>query len=254
MIIYKKLIIKTGKENRNVIIGEADNDEERLEMFALRYKVYSEKGYIDEKLYSKKIEIDDYDYLKTTRHFIVLLDDGNNKKIIGSLRVISTKPLPTESIFTFEAPKVMNSIPSENKFEIGRLIIIPPDKAKKDFLPRGLVLLILMNVLGEYGIKNNYIGGYSFIKKSLESKLKKVGYPIGYIDNYSYFYPQNGVLYKYFNQTLDPVIPIFFLTKKIFDFTEKIINNRIFFKIEPNGNLIYKNNFFTYVLRIIKIV
>jgi len=254
MNILRKLIVHNRFGNHTILFGEAITDAEIKEVFKLRYQVYSERDYIEVSKYPNQLETDEYDLSGKSHYFTAIIEENNYCKIIGCIRVIVDDPLPTELDFEFSEPAEMRSIPRDRRFEIGRFIIIPPDKNNGKYLPRGVVRLFLLDLIGDYGIKHNLIGGYAFIKQTLDQKLKKFGFPVGYIKAYRQVYPENGVLYKYFTQKNDPVIPIYFISKQCFDFTQKAIHRQSMFEICDEDTYIFKDNILNNVLKVIKIV
>jgi N-acyl-L-homoserine lactone synthetase len=226
MNVYRKLKVKSKGAFKELHFGEADTSEEVHESFKLRHQVYTEKGYISASRPSQGIEKDEHDVNGKCHYFIAKCDG----KVIGVVRIIIDDPLPTEKCFEFDEPKPLLNIPRTNRCELGRFIIIPPDKERGEFLPRGLVMLFLLDVLSSFGLKNGFHGGYAFIKKSLEKKMKRLKMPVRNIHAYTQNYPEDGVLYKYFTQPNDPVIPVYFLTKDFSDYSQRRIHNWLIFK------------------------
>lgn len=252
MNVYRKLVADGLKDKRVISFGEAVTVDELQQIFKLRYHVYSDLGYINPDRFPNQLESDEYDTLRKSRYFIAILEDGENRKMIGCIRLIIDDPLPTELDFEFEEPNDIKIIPRNQRAELGRFIIIPPDKEHNDYLPRGFTMLFLLNVLSQYGIKHNIQGGYAFIKRSLDLKLRKSKFPTGYIKSYTQRYPKNGILHRYFSQPEDPVIPIYFVTRLFYEYTEKIINMHYMFEIKED-TIIYKRNLYTWLLRSLKI-
>lgn len=253
MIVIKELQVNSANRKRVITFGIANTDKEKNDVFLLRYQVYSERGYIDKDAYPNKLEADKYDDNCDTKYFIAVLHDEIGEKVIGCIRLILANPLPTQEDFIFDEPTEIRSIPSNKRFEIGRLIVIPPCKEIGDYLPRGLVMIFLLNVVGNFALKNSLEGGYAFIKESLNRKLTRSGFPVRYITKYRQRYPQTGVLYKYFTQKEDPVIPIFFLTKSFYGFSQKYLSNKLLFDTKGDS-IIFRESFLTNVLKILKIV
>lgn len=250
MIISKTLVVKGPNGSRTIFFGEVSTEAEKQDVFALRYKVYSERGYIDPAKYPDGLEIDEYDTQGKSKYFIAKLDE----KLIGCIRLIVDDPLPTEIDFQFDEPEQLKPIPRNKRSELGRFIIIPPNKEKGDYLPRGMVMLFLLNVVSSYGMKNGLLGGYSFIKTSLAIKMRKAKLPVGEIEKYIQRYPADGVLYKYFTQAHDPVIPIFFITELFYAHTQKTISNKWIFKTSDDGTVALKGGFLVGLLKLLKIV
>lgn len=247
-------ILQLGKNNDiSVFFGEADNEEEKNEIYRLRYSVYSKKKYIDENRYSNMSESDVIDGASDTVHFIAVVKHKNYTKVIGYIRLIKNDVLPTQRYFIFSEPEEMKKISKYRKFEIGRFVIIPPDKKNNFYLPRGLVRLFLLHTIAEYASTAGLEGGYAFIKKTLDQKLKKNNFPIHYIHNYILNYPRDGILYNYFNQNDDPVFPIYFFTNEVKLFTNRKLNNKFLFK-RNNRIYIFSTGLICNILKLLKII
>lgn len=250
MKIFRDLQLDLSGTKKKIYFGKADNEKEIEEIYKLRYLVYSDKSYIESNKYSKGLEIDDYDRSGKCHYFIAKLDD----KLIGCIRLIIDDPLPTEKYFSFSEPISIKNIQRNQRCELGRFIIIPPNKEKKEFLPRGIVMLFLLDTLSYFGLSNGLLGGYSFIKKSLESKFVKLRLPIGTISQYTQNYPKDGVLFNYFTQPLDPVLPIYFMTNEFYAYTEKNIHNSWMFKKISDVSFELKHNLYTEFLKKLNII
>lgn len=224
MKILNKLEIEEGKI---LEFGMPDTKEELKEMFALRYRVYSERRYFNSKVViSNDLDIDKYDTDNKCIYFIVKI----NNKIIGTVRMIRDDFLPTEKeCFRFDEPVEIKKIPRNERREIGRLIIIPPNN--NEFLPRNLVLIFLIKCIVDFSLDNNIAGGYSFVTRKLLKKLKRIKFPIYIIKKYDQIYPENGLLYPYFHQRNNPIIPIFYFTNEIEKYFKKILDKKIFRQI-----------------------
>lgn len=250
MILFSELQVGSKDGSKHIRFGQANTDDELVDIYKLRYSMYSKKEYIDSSTCHNNMEIDEYDIEKKCFYFIAKLND----KLIGSIRVIVDDPLPTEKSFSFEEPEAIKLIPRSNRGELGRFIIIPPNKENNEYLPRGLIMLFLVDCLSSFGLEHNFLGGYSFVKRSLEIKIQKMKMPIGIISSYKQIYPETGVLYKYFTQPLDPVIPVYYLTKDFYNFSQKRIRNSLMFKeLNPNS-FVLRNNLYTKFLRALKII
>ncbi|MEI6746994.1 MAG: hypothetical protein WCL34_13605, partial [Methylococcaceae bacterium] len=146
MNIYRELKIKSGHRERVVSFGEASTPEELEEMFRLRFSVYSSLGYINEEKYPDGLEKDSLDVPEKSKYFIAKIDGC----VIGCIRLITIHPLPTQICFEFKEPAVLESVRPDERYELGRFIIIPPGKDKEDYLPRGLVMLFLFDTACSY--------------------------------------------------------------------------------------------------------
>ncbi|MEW5907685.1 MAG: acyl-homoserine-lactone synthase [Patescibacteria group bacterium] len=244
--IYQ-LQVKIGDKDKIINFGIPDNPDEIEKMYRLRFNIYSYKKYIDPKLFPDGIEKDEYDFKNKCTYFIAKLDD----KVLGTVRLIKDEYLPTEKeCFKFDEPEEMKKIPRNQRVELGRLVIIPPDKDRKIYLPRNLIMLFLINTLVTWGIENNIPAGYAFIKEKLKIKLNKLKAPIHLIKNYTQIYPKDGIIYGYFNQEDDKAIPIYFLTQEFKNFIDGKSN---MFKKE-GSKFILRENLYNKFLRLMKII
>lgn len=250
MDVYRTLKVYTGGICRTITFGEATTETEFRDIYHLRYIVYSKKEYIDKDKYKDNLEKDIYDENGSCHYFIAKTDN----KLIGVIRIITSDPLPTEKSFSFVEPKEILNIPRSRRAELGRFIIVPPDKENGIYFPRGLVMLFLLDTLSSFGLKNKILGGYAFVKKSLERKMEKRGLPFGKISTYHQIYPRDGVLYSYFTQKDDPVVPIYFLTQKFLDYSENRIRNSFMFKNINGCDYVLRNNIYTTFLKYLRII
>ena len=254
MLLHRELRINDTKDgkprSRSIFFGQADSPAEIALISRLRYDVYAKRGYIDPARFPDKMESDEYDRTGKCFYFMATIEG----KVIGCIRVIVDDPLPTELDFRFEEPRELAAIPRSKRSELGRFIIIPPDREKGDFLPRGLTMLFLLDAISAFGRDHGLLGGYSFIKKSLETKLRKIKAPIGEIRGYEQRYPQDGILYRYFSQPEDPVVPMYFITDDFLRFCGKMIgNSRMFETLSPTVTEL-RSNLYTAFLRAMKII
>ena len=106
MVVYRSLKICSNNLYETIVFGEAITNEELQEVYRFRYDVYSDKDYIDKDKYSYGIEKDEYDEQRFCRYFVAKI----NERLIGTIRIITCDPLPTEYSFSFEEPEIMKSI------------------------------------------------------------------------------------------------------------------------------------------------
>jgi len=248
MKIMKELQLKANGENKLIYFGVPNNDSEILEMHKLRYEIYSKKDYIDKEKFKDGVEKDEYDLDKKSHYFIAKIDD----RIIGSVRLIRDHYLPTEKDFKFEEPEEMKNISREQRGEVGRLVITP--YSKETYLPRNIILLFLIDCLLKFSVENNIEGGYSFVKSSLLDKLNKLKMPIHMIKSYLQVYPRDGILYKYFNQENDKVIPIYIFIDEVKKYLDSLINNRKMFEKISEKRFVLKENLYNGFLKFLKII
>ncbi len=248
MIIYNTLIINNKSKNIEIKFGIPDSEEELIKMFKLRYEIYASKNYINPNKFPDGLEKDEYDLNNKSTYFIASIAD----EVIGTVRLIKDYPLPTQLYFEFEEPNEIRQIDKQNLVEIGRLIVKPYKLNNKEYLPRHLIMLILFKTLVDYSRKYNFLGGYAFIKLSLEKKLKAINFPLGYIEKYKQNYPKEGILFRYFNNFQDPVRPVYFLRDPLEKFLNTIFNWKNF-KPYGENSLIFKNTYLNRLLLKLKI-
>lgn len=136
MRILKEIQLKLNNKDKIIFFGIPDNQQEMDEMHKLRYKVYSERNYIDKNCFKDEKEKDEYDENKSY-HFIAKIDD----RIIGTARLITDHYLPTEKdCFKFNEPKKLKKVPRENRAEISRLIVDKYDNDKNIYIFRVILL------------------------------------------------------------------------------------------------------------------
>jgi N-acyl-L-homoserine lactone synthetase len=224
----------TFKNQKDIIIesGIPDKEEELIEMFKLRFEVYSQKNYIDVKKFPNGLEQDKYDFQNKCKYFIASI----NGNIIGSLRLIINNPLPTQIYFNFTEPPELSRIPNNKKLETGRLVIKYHQLYKTIKLGRHLILLILLKSAFDYAYENQYSVGYAFIKKKLANKLNIINFPYHKITNYQQKCSQDDILFKYFNDPKDPVIPIFYLSEEVKSYFDKLFNLKLLFTVSKNDS------------------
>lgn len=220
MKIYQKLKFTHEGVTKEIVFGSPETKEEFEKMYSLRFDVYSEKDYFKAG-FEEKTDQDALDREGKCLYAIALVDDG---RVLGAVRLIRDEVLPTEKIFKFETPDAIQSIPVEQRGEIGRLVV--QRYAGESFFPRNLVLLFLLKTLLEIGHEAGILGGYSFVKKTLLEKLSKIKVPIHLIENYVQDYPADGVLYNYFNQKENPVFPVYFLRNEIEQYFDSTVSSK----------------------------
>jgi N-acyl-L-homoserine lactone synthetase len=248
MITHRILSVEVGGTNEVISFGVPDTEQELKQMFQFRYREYLKRGYIDANRFTDQMEKDEYDDGRSI-YFIAMCKDA----IIGTIRLIKSFPLPTELDFSFVEPACLTNIPVNQRAEFGRFIIVPLDRQKGKYLPKGLIMLTMFDVLLSFCSTNNILGGYSFIKQSLYKKMIRLKMPVQVISQYSQKYPKDGVLYNYFNQPNDPVIPIVFIVSDFKKYLKKITHSSLFF--ERNGaHIQMKDNLWVKLLKLCKII
>lgn len=253
MKVFQKLKFSHEGINKEILFGTPESEEEFEKMYSLRFDVYSEKEYFHKSANEAKnrTDKDQYDVDKKCFYAIAVIDDS---RIIGSVRLICDKILPTEIFFKFDTPQKMEEVPIVSRGEIGRLVIQP--YAKSSFLPRNLVLLFLLKTIFQIGHNAGVKGGYSFVKKGLLHKLQKLKVPIHVIHEYVQDYPHDGILFNYFNQLDNPVYPTYFFADEIEQYLVNILSSRSnIIKCEQDGETFVLNDtLYTKFLRKMKIL
>jgi len=247
MVTLSELKIDFAGKPETVFFGIPDSKEELREMYELRYKVYAKRGYIDSSKYKNLKETDDIDNNDLAKYFIAKFKG----QIVGSVRLIQKEGrLPTEDVFDFDKIELLENLEYRQKGELSRLISVPPQGGI--YFPRNIVMIFLIKILVDYGNKNDIKAGYAFIKKSLDSKLRLLSMPIHKIDNYKLEVSRGDVLYNYFTQKEDPVVPMYFVTLEFGKYIENFLK-RYTNKTDDN---IYelKNNLFTFFLKKMRIL
>lgn len=253
MKVYQKLKFSHDGVSKEILFGTPDSKEEFEKMYSLRFDVYVENDYFHESFegFKEKTDQDSYDLDGKCLYAIAVVDDD---RVIGAVRLIRDKVLPTEMFFKFDTPQEIETISDYNRGEIGRLVIQP--YSKSSFFPRNLILLFLLKTIFQIGNQHGVKGGYSFIKKSLLSKLKKLQVPVHLIKEYFQNYPADGVLFNYFNQQDNPVFPTYFLTSEIEQYITSVLNfkSKIIQCVEDEKTFVLNDNLYTKFLRRMKVL
>lgn len=237
------LVVKSNDGNHPIRFLRATEAKDLDEIFRIRARVYSKKGYFKE---NKEVDQDEYDNDGSTVYFCAKY----NEKVIGAVRVIHGEILPTEKYFQFSEPQKISKIQKSERCEISRLVV---ERQEEDFMPRNLIMLFLIYRLISYAQDSGLKGGYAFIKKSLYVKLLKIHFPFHAIEGYSQKYPNSGVLYNYFNNPSDAVSPIYFFTNESSEFIKKLLKRKIF-SYSEDGTYFLENNLYTKFLKSLKII
>ncbi len=242
MKVLKKVDLKISniKNTITIYFGIPDSSEELEKMFKLRFKIYSQKNYIESHKYTDQQEKDEYDTNNKCIYFIAKIDNH----IVGSVRVIHDNPLPTEKYYKFDKPD-LSHLAANQKCEIGRLVIDKYNPVEYTYLPQGIVMFFLISCIVDYTSKNNINTALAFIKTSLKNKMKKRKMPFHIIQYSDFQINENDVLYKYFSQKKDPVVPVWFHLKDFKVYINKLLNNKIIFKKIDDNHYYLKNNLIT---------
>ena len=243
MKLSQKLFVNIGDIKKNVDFGVPQSKKELEEMYRFRYDNYARKNYLLLDKFTETKDFDEYDKAHKCDYFVAT----NSSKIVGNVRVVRDDILPTEKFFEFEEPEVIRSIPRFERAELSRLIITPYDKSY--YLPRNLMLLLFIRNLVMYAQENGIKGGYSFIKEKLKQKLLRLGVPIHLIKDYELVYPKDGLMYPYFYDKDDPVVPMVFIVDEIAEYVDKTIHNSWMFDIIDKNTFVLKDNLYNNFLK-----
>lgn len=239
-----------NKEPKILSFGLADCSQEITDVFRIRFEEYSRRGYINTSFFPNRLEKDEYDENPNTVYFITKIDD----RVIGCIRLIKDDILPTEKFFVFAEPELMRNIPKGRRAELSRFIIVPPDRDKKIFLPRNLIMLFMIKTLVKYGVENGLDGGYVFLKSSLSKKFAKIMLPIHRIEVFKLLYPETGFMYPYFHQEDDPVAPFFYVTSEVKNYITRITDRTLIFRKFDDQDFVLKNNLYTRFLKAVNVI
>jgi len=139
----------------SVEIRKVVNDTEKHATFRLRYEMYGKLGWIDQSHYSRGEEVDEYDELDTTSHFIAL-EDG---VAVGTIRLVGQSDLPFPMQVPvddgFSLPSLtdfgVESISDVRASEVSRLMV-----QQNNGCPRHTLSLGLLQVLCRETILRRY--------------------------------------------------------------------------------------------------
>lgn len=247
MKIIRKLLVDRESETR-VIFGVPETSAEIHEMLKFRFKTYSRLNYINGNIYSSQIDFDRYDNLSNTFYLNAIVEKTG--ELFGAVRMINDSELPIFKAFQFNNKKGLPSNYSRH-CEIGRLIITKPQNLD---LPRNLILLHMIHILLEEGVRNEIEIAYAYVKEKLLKKLELLRIPINVIPDYKLIYPTNGYMYNYFNSTKDPVIPCFFTEGELKEYIDSIIGKRSLFKKIDNETYELQSNIYTNFLKMMGVI
>jgi len=206
MKIIKKYRIRTKSVRDELILYVPNTESEMNSMFRFRYDQYLKHGYIN--INDEGLDRDEYDINGMAYYFNIF--SVKQKRILASVRLIISDPLPIiKDCFTFKEPLLVRAISKGKKCEISRLIVDAYDS--EHFLPRNMLMLILVNAIQKYCHKNSIFFAYAFVKESLLLKLKKIFFPIFTIRKYRQKY-RGSILKPYFSQASNVVIPAYFIS------------------------------------------
>jgi N-acyl-L-homoserine lactone synthetase len=238
-----------GDVEHVISFGAPTTHDELEKMFRLRYKVYLKHDYIDPEHFENERDFDAFDEQGRCDYFIAQYGDS----VIGSVRVIKGDILPIEEYFDFQAPQAIDAIERSHRFEISRLVV--DDDLSRNF-PRHIILLFLAYAVQTYAKAHGYSGAYAFLKERLVEKLRRLHFPANLIQPYSVRYPSDGVLYKYFNQAGNAVVPAFLTFEEVEKYLDKhLLSGKMFKKIPGDIDVFrIQNNMYTSFLKLLGVV
>jgi len=225
MYIHKKVSMNIDDNDLLLKVGNPSSPEEKRAMHSLRYDVYADNGYINPNKYEDNLEKDHYDTLDSTEYYISMVND----KLVGACRTICDYPLPTRKAFDFEEPNEIKQLSKDEIFEIGRLIITPYNQKEGVHPPKGIILLFLFEAILQNELEEK-MGGYAFIKSSLQKKLESRNIPFHKIEDFNLNVKEDNNLYRYFIQKKDPVIPVFFKVNEVGKYIQLFTENPLVFR------------------------
>lgn len=239
MIIENTLHLTVKGAQKKLEFGRPTTSEELEELYRLRYRVYAKHGFITPN--EKESDRDLYD--ENATYFVARIDG----KLIGAVRLIQQTPLPTEKYFSFQKPIAIADAGPTEKCEISRIVIERYDG--EGDIPRSIIMLFLVNILVSFARKRHLTVAHAFIKSKLYQKFKKLSIPFHHIAEYRQQYPENGILYSYFNQKDNPVIPIYFLASDIEGYITKVLGNKNMFSKKGETEYVLRGNLYNMFLK-----
>ena len=216
----------------HISVGTIDDEKDLLEKsFAQRQRIYKKYGYLNEKFLNQIHDYDIYDAENKSVHIAAVRDN----RLLGSLRLIHTDPLPITSFFDFEEPKGIEAVPIEKKCEISRLVV---ERSEDDYdIPRNILMLLMTSVAQEVARDKGYEITYAYVKDKLLSKLNLLKSPFAKISDFECIYPKDGLMAPYFyDQADDPVIPVYTTVEEGIKFLDGILGNSHLFTYDKETN------------------
>lgn len=221
-------------ERRDIEFGHPIGQIEMKEMFQFRYNSYLKHSYIDVDYFKDGLDRDEYDKNGKCVYFVAKTEG----RIIGSVRLIIDKILPTEKdCFDFKEPVTMKKIPRNRRAEVSRLIVEKLGEGR--YFPRHLVMLGLISCLIDYAKMHDLEGGYGFIKDKLKKKLENIKIPFIIIKNFKQKYHQK-LLHNYFHDEKNPVWPIYYIVKNMDVYIQHVFS--VYFSSPGNNIYNYKGS------------
>lgn len=227
MDVLQTLQLRADDGTEQVIeFGHINSAELLSLMYAQRLRVYNKYHYFDATAQSLTEDIDTYDSMKAC----VYIGAQSNGRLLGSMRLIDTTPLPLFKTFSFETPAQFSN--AQKMGELSRLVVERTGDDKH--IPRNILMLFLADVALQYAQTHGYDKGCAYIKQKLVSKLRLLRMPFVSVPEFSCTYPHDGMMAPYFyNQPDDVPQPCFFDVLEVSEFLHSVVRNPSLF--EQNG-------------------
>jgi hypothetical protein len=172
------------------------------------------------------------------------------ERLLGSLRLIQSAALPIDDCFTFNLPKKAREF---DRAEISRLVV-ERNHPVDDFIPRNLIMLLLIKSVVSYAKQNDLGLGVAYVKQSLLQKLRLLRFPIHLLKEYKCIYPKNGPMIKYFSDNKDPARPAFFYIEEVDAYVSKLFHSRLFLQKGSRNVYQLRQDMFNSVLKTLGIL
>lgn len=200
------------------------------QMHAQRYRVYAKYGYIRREDYPSQFEKDAFD--SNSVYYGAFIGE----RLLGSVRVVRTSPLPIETFFTFQVPQDIKAVPAKERCEIGRLVVErkhPDDTV----IPRNIVMLFLIKALVDREASETKTPiAYAYLTSALLRKLTILGIPVHTLKNVQCLYPRVGPMHGYFYSEKGAIVPAYFVVAEIRAYLDSLVTSkRMFDQIGPDS-------------------
>lgn len=250
---YKHTLVIPSKERSiRVDIGVIDGNKKLISLsLEQRQRVYLARGYFSKEFEEKNYDLDVFDKDGASIHIGAVHEDG---RLLGSVRVIHTDPLPIENFFSFTKPTEVADISPERKCEMSRLVVERSEK--DDHIPRNILMLFMAYIAQQVAKDHGCEVVYAYIKRRLVDKLSLLKAPFKEIGEFVCEYPQRGSMAPYFyGQPEDPVIPMYTTVEEGEEFLGSILENqRLFSKNTTSSEFTLKKTMYTSFLKHLGIV
>ncbi len=225
MDIIQTLTLQDENGNARILsCGLITSKEMQKQMFEQRLRIYNKYKYFDPAQAGALSEDTDAHDTPSIATYVGISLDG---RLLGSMRLLHTSPLPLFKTFTFNTPEQFNS--AKKMGELSRLVV---ERTKEDsFIPRNVLMLFLADVALTYAQKEGFDVGCAYIKSKLIGKLRLLRMPFTSLQDFSCAYPKDGMMAPYFyNQPDDVPVPCFFHVTDIATFLHEVLRNTSLFE------------------------